>query len=34
MDMTNDGLVLEGKGDGTPLPQTEDSFHPRKNNKC
>ena len=21
MGMTNDGLVLEGKGDGTPLPK-------------
>jgi hypothetical protein len=33
MGMTNDGLVLEGKDDGTPPPQTEDFFHPQKNNK-
>ena len=30
MGMTNDGLVLEGKGDGTPLPQTEVFFRPQK----
>jgi hypothetical protein len=28
MGMTNDDLVQEAKGDGTPLPQTEDFFRP------